>query len=135
MMDLSTKVKKAGLRVTQPRLRLLELLSVSSQPLSFAQICETLEQQEIDNATIYRNLQKFVEKKIVHTIQQPGDVNLYSMSTHDHEHHVHPHFSCTSCKTVQCLPELSVKFKEHNEWDKALQNAVLHFSGVCPSCE
>ncbi|MCR6720181.1 MAG: transcriptional repressor [Chitinophagaceae bacterium] len=66
--------------------------------------------KKFDRVTVYRTLQVFVEKGIVHTIPTADNSILYALckdnceAGHHHDHHVH--FECDHCGTTYCLDDV-----------------------------
>jgi Fur family ferric uptake transcriptional regulator len=58
-------IRAAGLRVTQPRIAALRVLTKAAGPLSHADLVETLAGQGFDRVTLYRNLNDLAEAGIV----------------------------------------------------------------------
>ena len=49
----------------------------------------------------------------------------------------HPHFVCTDCGTVECLPDTSVKIARGGSSPKSLsgRDVAVQLRGVCDDCE
>jgi Fur family ferric uptake transcriptional regulator len=130
-------IRSAGLRVTSPRTAVLALLRDARTPLSHAEVATRLEHQAFDRATVYRNLVDLTEAGILqrtevgHTFrfelvdEQPG-----------HRREQHPHFVCTGCGKVACLPASSVSFKAPRTGPSALRRGKLEIQlrGLCDAC-
>jgi len=137
MKTSSTDIlKNSGLSITDKRLKILELFQKNSKALSHADI-ESLSGKHFDRVTIYRTLQTFVDKGIVHTIPTADNSIMYALCkeacSEGHHHDNHVHFLCEKCGTTYCLenvniPELSIPkgFTLH-------QTNVL-VNGVCKNC-
>ena len=137
MKTSSTDIlKNSGLSITDKRLKILELFQKNSKALSHADI-ESLSGKHFDRVTIYRTLQTFVDKGIVHTIPTADNSIMYALCkeacSEGHHHDNHVHFLCEECGTTYCLenvniPELSIPkgFTLH-------QTNVL-VNGICKNC-
>jgi len=137
MKTSSTDIlKNSGLSITDKRLKILELFQKNSKALSHADI-ESLSGKHFDRVTIYRTLQTFVDKGIVHTIPTADNSIMYALCkeacSEGHHHDNHVHFLCEKCGTTYCLenvniPELSIPkgFTLH-------QTNVL-VNGICKNC-
>lgn len=134
------KMREAGLRLTQSRLKILELLEGTKKSLSPSEIFLTLQKkfkdQDFDRVTVYRILEKLEELEIVHAV---GD-GKYIYCTHQAcGHDKHFIAICTRCgnvtdvggttKTLQVLAdflEKEAKFKMTND------SVVIR--GLCQKC-
>jgi len=92
---------------------------------------------QFDRVTIYRTLQTFVEKGIIHTIPTADNSVLYALCkdecTQGHHNDNHVHFICDSCNVTYCL--------EHSNSPSVIlpkgfkQNRVdVVVSGICLKC-
>ncbi|HTE08621.1 MAG TPA: transcriptional repressor, partial [Flavitalea sp.] len=70
--ELNDLLKKNQLSVTGSRKRILELFLVSEGALAHADI-EKMTEEKFDRVTVYRTLQSFMEKGIIHTIPTAGN--------------------------------------------------------------
>lgn len=84
-------IKRAGLKVTQPRVKILELLSDSTDlHLSAEAIYKTLlaNGEEIGLATVYRVLTQFEAGGLVHRHHFEGGQAVYELASDDHHDHM-----------------------------------------------
>jgi Fur family ferric uptake transcriptional regulator len=125
-----------GLRVTAPRLAVLEALQAADRPLSHAELTERLGAVQLDRVTVYRNLDKLVEVGLARLVSREGGAACYEAAGGpQHPAHAHPHFVCTDCGTVSCLPEQPVPpLAADPRWSQALATATLELKGHCPDC-
>jgi len=89
---------------------------------------------DIDRATIYRVLNRFCEDGLAHKIVAEDGKQYFAVCMKCDEKKVadnHFHFRCTSCQTIECLPE-AVQFSVPDGYNVESVNCVL--SGVCPQC-
>lgn len=88
----------------------------------------------IDRATIYRVLNRFCEDGLVHKIVAEDGKQYFAVCMKCDENKIavhHFHFRCTSCQTIECLPE-AVHFSVPNGYNVESVNCVL--TGICPQC-
>jgi Fur family ferric uptake transcriptional regulator len=110
------------------------LLLQSSEALSHMDIQQQLA-KKCNRVTIYRILDRLIEKGEVHKIVDTNGVSKFapcaSCEKQNHQHE-HLHFSCTKCLAVTCLNEVSIRF----EMPKNYLVLETHFtiSGICPNC-
>ena len=104
-------LKRNKLSVTESRLKILELFHHSNSALAHADI-EKKTGVQFDRVTIYRTLQTFVEKGIVHTIPTTDNSVLYALCKDDctagQHRDNHVHFICDICDTTYCLENVIV---------------------------
>lgn len=125
-----------GLRITAPRLAVLEALHAADRPLSHAELSERMGEVQLDRVTVYRNLDKLVEAGLARLASRDGGVGRFEAAgSPEHARHAHPHFVCTDCGTVSCLPEQPVPALEADpRWSQSLASATLELKGHCPDC-
>lgn len=139
MLELTRKqardrVQAAGMRATGPRVAVLRVLTASDRPLSHAEVAAALSDGDLDKATVYRNLIRLVEGNLARVASQVGGITRYEASTDGKTGHMHPHFACKSCGTVECLPDASISLPRDAKWRVAMANAELQVVGQCPTC-
>jgi Fe2+ or Zn2+ uptake regulation protein len=81
------------IKLTQKRLRILEVLKACHGALSVADIHKRL--PDIDLVTIYRNLDLFTKEKLIRQVHLGSDEAQYEYQTEPHHHAV-----CTDCHKV-----------------------------------
>jgi Fur family transcriptional regulator, ferric uptake regulator len=107
--DIKEILKKNNLSVTGSREKILSLFMEQPGALSHGDI-EKRAGEKFDRVTVYRTLQTFVEKGIIHTIPTSDNSIRYALCKddceegHHHDHHVH--FVCTQCHTTYCLDDV-----------------------------
>jgi Fur family transcriptional regulator, ferric uptake regulator len=104
--SISDILKRNQLSVTDSRRRILELFQANNGALAHHDI-ELKTGEKFDRVTIYRTLQTFVEKGIIHTIPTADNSIRYALCKDEcgegHHHDNHVHFVCDNCKTTYCL--------------------------------
>lgn len=104
-------LKRNQLSITDSRKKILELFTKSKGALAHADI-EHQSGTEFDRVTIYRTLQTFVEKGIIHTIPTADNSVRYALCkdqcVEGHHHDDHVHFMCDICGTTFCLDQVNV---------------------------
>ena len=129
-------LKNYGLSITESRKQILELFYASKGALAHADI-EKSSSAAFDRVTIYRTLQTFVEKGIVHTIPTADNSVLYALCKDEckagHHHDNHVHFICDICGTTYCLDNVSIPTVSLPE-GFLLKQADVVVSGICKNC-
>ena len=97
-------LKKNKLSVTDGRKKILDLFLARDGALAHADI-ERFTGEMFDRVTVYRTLQTFVEKGIIHLIPTTDNSILYALCKENceegHHHDNHVHFICDGCsKTI-----------------------------------
>lgn len=132
--EVKKRIRELGLRVTAPRLAVLQVVAEAERPLSHAEVVDRLgADAPWDRATVYRNLVALVGVKLLRVASHAGGITRYELAT-GHEHVAHPHFLCDDCGTVSCLPETEIITPKKAKWAKSLKAAEVQFVGRCPSC-
>ncbi|MBT4838865.1 MAG: ferric iron uptake transcriptional regulator [Methylococcales bacterium] len=113
------KLRKAGLKVTIPRLKILEILEANSdQHMKAEDVYKILIQQDSDIglATVYRVLTQFETAKIVTRHHFEGGHSVFELNQGGH----HDHLICIDCGKV---------FEFFNEEIEKIQHQVATDEG------
>ena len=129
-------LKANQLKVTQPRLRVLDTISTKTSAISQPEL-EKILGSEIDRVTLYRILANFEEKGILHKVFDLNGTATYAFCSTkcsaDHHHDQHVHFICSVCNSVFCLDEIALpKVKLPNNF--SLHSIAINAVGLCDSC-
>jgi len=138
----SNDLKKAGLKVTLPRMKILKFLEESNvRHHSAESIYKALsnEGEEIGLATVYRVLTQFENKGLVERHRFEGDNQVSNQSVYElNRKGHHDHIVCASCHKVE---------EFYDEMIEARQKEVvaakgyeftghsLTLYGICPACK
>ncbi len=136
MDEVSTLLKKNQLSLTESRKSILKLFIKRKGALAHADI-EGATSGAFDRVTVYRTLQIFVEKGIIHTIPTTDNNVLYALCKDDcgegHHHDNHVHFVCDKCQNTTCLDHVHVpNVKLPAGFVPSIANMVVH--GRCGHC-
>jgi len=130
-------LKRFGLSITDSRKNILELFKQSNNALAHADI-EKKSAAQFDRVTVYRTLQTFVEKGIIHTIPTADNSVRYALCkdecTAGHHHDDHVHFICDNCNTTYCLDHVTVPEVTLPKGFTQKQTDVV-VSGICKTCQ
>lgn len=109
--DAVTILKKNHLSITGSRLKILGLFLESDGALAHADI-EKKTGEIFDRVTVYRTLQCFVEKGLVHLIPTTDNSVKYALCRDNceagHHHDNHVHFICGECSKTVCLDDVTI---------------------------
>jgi len=129
-------LRKSQLSITDSRRNILELFLQSESALAHHDI-ESGTKEKYDRVTVYRTLQTFMEKGIIHTIPTPDNSIKYALCKDNceqgHHHDDHVHFMCTHCGITTCLKDVHVPDIKLPRGYKTRQTEVV-VSGLCKDC-
>lgn len=135
---LRAQLRSVGLRVTAPRVAVLDRMAQSTSPVTHAELADAFSAQGWDRATIYRNLMDLTEVGLLRRADIGDHVWRFELLRPDGDHSPtrHPHFVCNECGTVQCLPDGVVELKPGRGVPRALADAGLEIQlkGRCDRC-
>jgi Fur family transcriptional regulator, ferric uptake regulator len=130
-------LKKNQLSVTEGRKQILELFLKSEGALAHADI-EKSTGEIFDRVTVYRTLQTFVDKGIIHHIPTTDNSILYALCKDNceagHHHDNHVHFVCEKCHKTICLEEVTVPIVKLPE-GFAPRHSEMVVNGICEDCK
>lgn len=130
--ELRRLLEHSNVRVTEQRLAILKELSHVRSPISHPELTERMAQSSLDRATIYRNLLSLTEAGLLVRTQLGDNVWRYELPrVQDAGHRLHPHFVCTDCGEVECLPENAVELKSAGIRCRVVE---VQLRGLCPAC-
>jgi Fur family ferric uptake transcriptional regulator len=134
--DLKATIRKAGLRSTAPRLAVLKKLLVAVTPVSHGELVDQLSEEGMDRTTVYRNLVDLTDVGLVQRTDLGDHVWRFELKRDKGDDARHPHFTCTDCGQVACLPEVTLKVKQGKGVPKALtkQKVEIQLRGKCDAC-
>ncbi len=131
-------LQKTGLRRTPVRVGVLDLLAGARQPMDVPQIVAKLP-DHTDAVTVYRTLNTFTRKKLVHRVRGEDRGWRYALgSPGPAPEHRHPHFVCEDCGKVECLDDADIpggfvrSLGVAAKYQVRYSEVVLH--GLCPKC-
>ena len=129
-------LKRNNLSFTGSREKILGLFLHEENALAHGDI-EKKAGEKFDRVTVYRTLQTFVEKGIIHTIPTDDNAVLYALCKddcyegHHHDHHVH--LVCTECGNTFCLDNVVTPDIKLPKGYTSKQIEVL-IKGMCRGC-
>lgn len=138
LVQYQEKIRGVGLRSTAPRVAVLKELEAATAPLSHADLVDAMGNQGYDRVTIYRNLTDLTEAGLVVRADLGDHVWRFELRRAGKEHSGHhPHFTCTDCGTVSCLPEASVRITSAKGAPRAIaaRAVEVHLRGLCDRCD
>jgi Fur family ferric uptake transcriptional regulator len=130
-------LKHNNLSVTDSRKKILNIFLTHASALAHRDI-ERKAGEKFDRVTVYRTLQTFVEKGIIHTIPTTDNSVRYALCkaecTEGHHHDDHIHFICVNCGSAICLEDIAIP--EVRLPKGYTQNTVeVVVKGLCKDCK
>ncbi|RKZ18873.1 transcriptional repressor [bacterium] len=134
--SIRSELHAAGLRATGARIAVLQVLRRAERPVSHGDVVAALGTDTWNRATLYRNLIDLEKATLVRRTQLGGTVWRFEAASQEHGVLSHPHFVCTSCRKVVCLPELEVAPRPAANCRRAIAQGAfeVHLLGVCDTC-
>lgn len=133
---IASLLKRNQLSVTESRKKILELFLEAGTALAHQDI-EKRSQSLFDRVTIYRTLQAFLEKGLIHVIPTTDNMIRYGLCQEacadGHHHDNHVHFVCSECNDTICLPEVTIPEVTLPQGFKAA-DAQMVVNGICGKC-
>jgi Fur family ferric uptake transcriptional regulator len=130
-------LRRNSLSVTESRKKILNLFLNVQGALAHGDI-ERKAGEKFDRVTVYRTLQTFVEKGIIHTIPTTDNSVRYALCkdncTEGHHHDDHVHFICHQCGATLCLEDVVVPEIKMRKGFSVNEIEVV-VKGICLDCQ
>lgn len=94
---VESKLTSVGLKVTEARCAILDILISYKSPQNYEQIKSKMS-MKMDKATFYRNMQAFEKKGLINKFESKKRVWHYELGKANHAH-----FMCGDCEEILCL--------------------------------
>jgi len=134
--EVENILKRNHLSITESRKKILLLFLNYTGALAHADI-ERNAGEKFDRVTVYRTLQTFVEKGIIHTIPTSDNSIRYALCKDDcsegHHHDNHVHFVCLQCGNTICLDDVTVPEVKLPK-GYSTTNIEMVVNGICRDC-
>lgn len=135
-MNETQQLKQAGLKITVPRLKILQILERSaSHHLSAEDVYKALSDsgEDVGLATVYRVLTQFEEAGLINRHHFEGEYSVFELSQGEH----HDHVVCVKCGRVEEFLDEIIEERIHRIAENAgfeLTDHSLNLYGLCPEC-
>ena len=129
-------LKEAGLKITAPRLKILQLLeSAGVRHVSAEDVYKLLLEngEEIGLATVYRVLTQFEDAGLVARHHFEGGHSVFELSPDQH----HDHIVCVKCGRVEEFNDREIENRQKliaRDLGFELTDHNLNMYGLCPAC-
>jgi Fur family transcriptional regulator, ferric uptake regulator len=127
-------LRGAGLYSTQARLAILEALLKAGRPVDKKELARSLGSSGPDEVTIYRTLESFCTKGLVHKVFAGDRSGRFELAHNCGEVQCHPHFTCRRCGVTQCLTGVSIPLVKGLQKGFRLLRQQVRLEGICPGC-
>lgn len=130
----SGELKKAGLKVTLPRIKVLEILETSEQRhMSAEEVYRALLESgsEVGLATVYRVLTQFETAGLVSRHNFEGGQSVFELDSGQH----HDHLVCVKCGRVEEFMDDTIEKCQHRVAENAGFKLVEHSLVLYVDCE
>ncbi|MFZ4076702.1 MAG: ferric iron uptake transcriptional regulator [Legionellaceae bacterium] len=135
-MEESQQLKEAGLKITLPRLKILQIFEQSTlRHLSAEEIYTALADmgEEVGLATVYRVLAQFEAAGLIHRHHFDSEHSVFELNKDDH----HDHVVCIKCRCVvefcdELIEERQAKIAKEAGFQ--MTDHALTIYGLCPAC-
>lgn len=128
-------LNEKGVKPTSNRILVLKEIIKASHPVSLADL-EAMLEFSMDKASIFRVLELFSKKDIVHVIEDGSRSLKYELCQSSSNHSIydqHVHFYCVNCKEIYCFNTVSVPLI--NMPDGFHPHSVNYMiKGICTKC-
>jgi Fur family ferric uptake transcriptional regulator len=132
----SQELKDAGLKITLPRVKILQILESSEvHHVSAEDVYKLLLQngEEVGLATVYRVLTQFEQAGLVVRHNFEGGHSVFELSSDKH----HDHIVCVRCGRVEEFTDDEIEQRQREVANKLgfeLTDHNLNMYGLCPKC-
>ena len=134
----SSDLRNVGLKVTLPRVKILEILEkqTDDRHLSAEKVYKILlsEDEEIGLATVYRVLTQFEAAGLVTRHHFEGGNSVFEMNKGNH----HDHIVCMKCGKVDEFTDSVIEKHQEDIAEKLgyeLTDHSLYLYGICSQCQ
>lgn len=128
-------LKDHDLKHTKQRIRVLEEIAMGTVAISQPELEKKLG-KEIDRVTLYRILNTYEDKGILHRIMDMNGTANYAICSSscsaEHHHDEHVHFNCTNCQKIYCLDVKIPAIKMPDGFTASSINTTAY--GICKKC-
>ena len=137
MTGENQELRKAGLKVTLPRVKIMQILeSAESRHMSAEDVYKALRDadEDVGLATVYRVLTQFESAGLVTRHHFEGGHSIFEMTPDDH----HDHIVCTKCGHVEEFFDEIIEKQQKAAADKhgfTISDHSLYIYGLCADCQ
>ena len=134
--DAVKLLHRCNLKITRQRLLVLHFLMRAKNPTSAKMIVNYAKHHHVDQATVYRILERFKDSNMINQIDLKEDFAYFELKDDKNDHH---HLVCVACKKVEdftgCNYEtLMSKLDKNSHGFAKITGHSFELFGVCKTC-
>lgn len=121
------------IRKTKSVKEILHLFEDKNEAISVVHLIELMN-EKMNRTTVYRVLERLEEDGILHSFNGKEGLKWYAKCqgcNHNHHSDIHPHFQCTKCDKVECLPS---NIQMPNLENRKIDTIDFFLVGQCAAC-
>ena len=137
MATENQELRKAGLKVTLPRVKILQIMESSEiKHLSAEDVYKALIEadEDVGLATVYRVLTQFESAGLVMRHHFEGGSSVFELTTIDH----HDHIVCQICGSVEEFYDEVIESQQEMIAEKygfRITDHSMYLYGICKDCQ
>ena len=137
MTTENKELRKAGLKVTLPRVKILQILENSANKhLSAEDVYKALieAEEEVGLATVYRVLTQFESAGLVMRHHFEGGHSIFELTSGDH----HDHIVCNKCGQVEEFFDELIEEQQEKiaaKYGFKITDHSMYLYGICKNCQ
>lgn len=135
LADAVARIRKAGMRITKPRVALIEALAQRTAPVAIETLHHELNETSCDLVTVYRCLAAFEKIGMVRRSFQHNGTSMYELVLTAAPKHYH--VVCKSCGRPEPVDYFPIEGIERVLRDRGYSELthLVEFFGICPACQ
>jgi Fur family transcriptional regulator, peroxide stress response regulator len=131
---ISDKLKSYSLRLSKPKLKVLNFLYEQKKPCSVQQILSSNCVKSLNKTSLYRMMENLKKCELVIDFVDNKGIKRFEFVT-KHHHHI----ECSSCQFIECIQTKKDLEEICNSLQKTFSNFKkishkLEFIGICKTC-
>ena len=132
--EARTRIRNAQMRITRPRIAIIESLMQHEGPVSIERIHQDIGANVCDLVTVYRCLSAFETLGMVRRSYLHNGTCLYELTLGNQQYY---HISCKACGKTERVDYFSVEGMERMLQDRGYSEVthVVGFYGICTACQ
>jgi len=136
MATENQELRKAGLKVTLPRVKILQIMeSSATKHLSAEDVYKALIEadEDVGLATVYRVLTQFEAAGLVMRHHFEGGSSVFELTTVDH----HDHIVCQACGSVEEFYDEVIEEQQEKiakKYGFEITDHSMYLYGICRDC-
>ena len=137
MATENQELRKAGLKVTLPRVKILQIMeSTETKHLSAEDVYKALIEadEDVGLATVYRVLTQFESAGLVMRHHFEGGSSVFELTTIDH----HDHIVCQTCGSVEEFYDDVIESQQEmvaKKYGFRITDHSMYLYGICKDCQ